>query len=381
MQIVFRYLLILLALGAMPFKALAENLKDSFEFSYNYYSDNVGVLVNTPFLGLQKRLSTHWGMNLSFQADAISAASMRSGNGNGDIVDNVIIDAVSGASGRYGFDDYRVAPTLSLTYEKDNFLINFGSYYSNEVDYDAIAGFFDGSYALNDANTILSLGGSYEASHWSPTTNRELSTNDKTQYQVNASLLQLLSPEAYVQFKFSYIDQEGFLASPYHYLVSDSFAQFDRYPETRKSMAAAMLFVGELTETIAFHLNYRYYSDDWKIASHTAEAQLFFDLSDSVMFGVRGRYYLQDKAYFTKELGEYSVNDDYIVSDYKYSAFNTTTTGVNLHYRPESIEDEPLVFQLSYDRYFTNDNDYIQNWYGQKSIQADLVSLSVTYDF
>jgi len=381
MQIVLRYLLIGLTLLAMPLKALAENIKDSFEFSYNYYSDNVGVIVNSPFLGLQKRLGENWGMNFSFQADAISAASMRTGNGHGDVTDTVIVDAVSGASGRYGFDDFRVAPTLSLTYEKDSFSINFGSYYSNEVDYDSIAGFTDLSFSLNDANTILTLGGSYEQAKWTPTTNRLLPTDTKTQYQLNASAMQLLSPKAYIQLRASYINQEGFLASPYHYLITDSFAQFDRYPELRSSFASALLFVGELTERIAVHVNYRYYSDDWKISSNTAEAQIFLDASDTITLGLRARYYAQTKAYFTKELGDYSVNDEFIVSDYKYSAFDTTTLGLSMHYRPEFLTDENLALQVSYDRYLTDENLYIQNWYGEKNIEANLATFSLIYDF
>jgi len=376
---ILKYLFIILAVIASPFKLMAETIKDSVTFSYSYYSDNVGVEVLSPLIGLQQRLSEKWGLNASIQVDAISAASMRRGSGN--VTDTVIMDAVSGASGRGGYDDLRVAPTVSFVYEDDDFLFTFGSYYSNEVDYETIAGFMELSNGFNDANTIITLGGSYETAKWSPIMNRALVDDSKTQRQLNASVMQLINDSAYVQVRGSYIVQDGFLASPYHYLIADGFAQFDRYPDARNSTAVAIQYVGSHFEDTSLHLNYRYYKDDWEIRSHTLEANFYYDMMDNLTLGARGRYYTQDGAEFAKPIGEYSVNDDYIVSDYKYTSFDTVTMGLSCHYKPGFFEDEALGLQLSYDYYSTDDNSYIKNWYGKSSIEADMVTFALTYDF
>ena len=373
----FKYFLVALAFVSIPVKILAEAIKDKVEVSYSYYSDNVGVEVLSPFISIQKRLNEKWGISASFQTDAISAASMRSNAGA--VVDGVQIDAVSGASGRMGFDDLRFAPTVSFMYEKGNATLTTGMYYSNEVDYETVAGFIDISNAINDANTIFSFGGSYEEAEWSPIINRDLALNTKEQRQLNASVMQLINDSSYVQLRFSYVDQEGFLSSPYR--VESIVGQFDRYPGERESTAIALQYVTALGESVAVHINYRYYSDDWKITSNTVEGQLFYDVVENLTFGIRGRYYSQEAADFVKDLGTYNVNDTYIVSDYKFTAYNTITLGASMHYKPGFFEDESVAIQLSYDRFTTDDNDYIQKWYGKKNIEADMATVSLTYAF
>ena len=363
-----------------PIKMVAGSLKDQIAVSYAFYSDNVGVDIFSPAISLQKLLSEHWALNASFAIDAMTAASIR--NGNGKVKDGVIVDAVSGASGRYGFDDFRVAPTVSLSYENGDFGANFGSYYSSEIDFDTIAGFGSLNYGFNDANTIVSIGGSYETAKWSPTTNRVLYPSDeKTQVQYNASIMQLINPEHYIQIRYSYIKQEGYLASPYKYLVNDTIAQFDRYPGMRTSYATALQYVGKVSENMSMHLEYRYYADDWDLSSHTVQGQLFYDLMDNLMVGVRARGYVQSKTSFTKKLNDYQVDDAYIVSDYRLTDFASQDVGLSLEYRPGFIDDENLAIALSYDIYQTDKNAYIENWYGESQIKARYGTVSIRYDF
>ncbi|MDF1880406.1 DUF3570 domain-containing protein [Sulfurimonas sp. MAG313] len=381
MQMMFKYCLILLAMVSAPIKLMAETIKDQIVMSYSYYSDNVGLNTYSPFISLQKRLGEHWGMTASFEVDAVSAASIRNGNGR-NIKDGVIVDAVSGASDRVGFDDLRTAPTISFMYSNGDFLMDFGSYYSTEIDYDVIAGFGSIGYGFNDANTIITLGGSYEQAQWSPSTNRKLfPSGEKSQKQFNASIMQLINPESYLQIRFSYILQEGFLASPYHYLVNDTTAQFDRYPGERTSYATAFQYVSQLGEDFSTHLEYRFYADNWDVQSHTVQAQLFYNIMDNLLFGVRARGYSQSKASFTKGLNDYRTDDKYIVSDYRLSALATTGAGLSLSYKPGFFNDDSVSFDFSYDVFSTDDNAYIENWYDETSLKANMFTFALSYDF
>lgn len=354
-------------------------IKDQVYMSYDQYSDNVGVEVYSPLLGIKQRLGEHFGIDFNVRADAISAASIRQGNGK--YKDQVIVDAVSGASGRLGFDDFRVAPTVSLQYENDSTAFSVGGYYSNEIDFDAASVFFNLTQSFNNANTTFSLGGSYANEVWTPTINRELDRNDKVSYDISASLTQLLTPERYFQIRFSYINQNGFLASPYHYLINDTFARYDNYPEKRQSYAAAFQWVEQFGEDFSAHGIYRFYSDSWEISSHTAEAKLYWEMFYNFTFGLRGRYYNQSKAGFTKKFYEYEKDDYYIVSDYRLSAFNSFTYGASIFYKPEFLEDSDGYISFTYDQYVTDDNNYIQNWYGKSSIEAQYFSIGFGYDF
>jgi len=386
MQIIFKYLFVVVALLLAPLKSMAGSFKDQIAVSYSTYSDNVGVKIFSPAISLQKKLSEHWGLSTAFAIDAMTAASIR--NGNGKVKDGVIVDAVSGASGRAGFDDFRVAPTVSLTYENDDFSANFGTYYSGEIDFDTIAGFASVTNGFNDANTIVSIGGSYELAEWSPTTNRVLigGLNDdpsgaKSQVQVNASVMQLINPTSYLQLRYSYINQEGYLSSPYRYLVSDTVAQFDRYPGVRTSYATALQYVTQLGEDFSAHAEYRYYADNWDVQSHTVQGQLFYDLMHNLMIGTRLRVYNQSKSSFTKKINEYEYDDAFIVSDYRLSAFQSIDTGLSLSYRPGFFPDENMAIEMTYDWFTTDENAYIENWYGETQIKAEYATISLSYAF
>ncbi len=371
--------LLLLAVVLFPFRLIADALEESFSVSYDYYSDNVDVQVYSPAFDFRKRLSEYWGMGVSLRLDAISAASIR--NGSGRYEDSVVIDAVSGASDRLGFDDFRAAPTLSFVYEKGDFVGSFGAYYSNEIDYNVYSGFMDLTYAFNDANTVLSVGGVYSYEVWTPSTNRYLPTDDKTLYSFSASITQLINPKAYVQLRAEYVDQSGLLSSPYHYLLQDGFAQYDRYPDRRRSFPIAFQYVQQLGDITALNADYRFYSDTWEMTSHTGEVKLMVDLGENITVGVRERLYGQSEVGFIKPLKDVSIDDRYIVSNYKYSALFSSTTGASILWRPSYFEDENVVINLSANYYTTDENAYILAWYGTTKIQAFYTTFGFNYEY
>lgn len=374
MQIVW----IIIAVLLFPFKLLADSLKDSASITYDYYSDNVGVNVYSPMVALTKKLGEKFALALSYRIDAITAASMRQANGK--YKDGVILDSITSASGRNGFDDFREAVTLSASYENDETTLSIGGYTSTEIDYTVYSGFASLAQRFNDANTVFTLGGSYSAEQWSPTIRRALSTTKKGVTSLNASLMQLIDSHRYLQVRVNYIHQAGALASPYHYVVNDSIARFDAYPDLRDSVAAAAQFVTTLGESASMHLIYRYYQDSWQIVSHTPEAKLFYDIADNFTVGARARYYMQNGAYFSKPIEEYSNEDDYFVSDYRYTPFNAMNYGVSMRWVPE-LFSESIALSLAVNRYESDENDYIKSWYNQDKIEAYFMSFGLDYTF
>ena len=359
---------------------VAEVLKEGVDISYDFYSDNVGVIVNAPVIGMKKMISEKWGIIANFRVDAITAASMYYASGKQS--DKVIVDAVTGASDR-AFDDLRIAPDLGFVYENGISRTDFGIYGSTERDYDVIALRLSEQLSLNDANTILSLGGVYSSENWRPAINRELKTTQKQVYSLTGSLTQLLNPRAYLTLNFEYTMQRGMLSSPYRYINTPYYAAFDKYPDRRQSFPLALTYVQQWGEDFASHLSYRFFADTWEMTSHTADAKLYYDVSDSMTLGVRGRYYTQSGVGFIKPLNEYTPDDDpdYVVGEYKYSNFSAYSAGLSLFYRPLFIEDENVVFKMSGNYYVTTDNSYIKAWYGENNIKAAYTSLSFNYEF
>jgi len=358
---------------------LASSLNDRIGMSIDFYSDNVGVYIVSPVYKISKKFSKHWAGVTSFRIDAITAASIRNGSGQG--YDAVTADALTGASGRAGFEDVRVAPTLGMIYENENFEMDFGRYISNEIDYDVSSNYINAKYAMNAANTIISIGAVSSYEGWNPSTSRDLSVSTKESNQVNASLTQLFTAKSYLQFRYSEVVADGYLSSPYHYLNGGTFIRYEAYPSHRESTAWAFLYVQQLGETVAFHGSYRYGSDSWQMESETVEAKLFYDLFDNVMVGIKGRVYTQTAADFVKKIDDYTQTDTYIATDYRLSALGTTTLGFSVSYKPESLEDKNFVFNSSFNYFQTDKNNYIDYWYGTPQISAFYMTFGIGYDY
>ena len=373
MQIIKSFFIGLMLL--VPFlKAQASNLKDSVSIGVNTYSDNGDVQVYSPTFSLMKTLSKNFLVGFKMRVDAIAAASIRNG-GN-----PVVADAVAGASGEAeGFDDKRYAPTFLVAYEDANNAASGGVYYSTENDYSGISIFGNYVRQFNEQNTAVGIGFSQSSDTWSPVFDRNLPRDDRKERKIDISINQLLSPTSSIQFVYSNMYSEGFLSSPYHYLLQKDFGRFENYKDTRVGHAVALKGVVMLNDENSMNYSYRYYMDDWDISSHTISSEWLKDFSDTVTSGLRVRYYSQTGASFAKEIGTYKKTDEYFAIDYRMSAFDSYDIGIPLIYRPSVMSDFRVT--ASVDLYQTSDNDYIKSWYDKSKITAVFTTLKVDYEF
>ncbi len=354
--------------------SLASELKDKVSIGFNTYSDNGDVQVYSPTFALFKKVSSEWMVGFKMRVDAISAASIRNGS------NPTTVDAVTSASSNEDiFDDKRFAPTLMATYESGDDILTFGGYYSSEVDYTGKAVFVNYIRQLNQQNTALGIGISQSADKWEPVFDRELPRDNRDESKIDLSVSQLISPTFSIQLVYSHMNSEGFLSSPYHYVVQDNFAKFENYPKTRVGDAFAFSGVYMINDDYATNFSYRYYTDDWGIDSHTVNVELLRDFGSSFTSGIRFRYYTQTKSNFSKEIGTYTLDDTYFAIDYRMSAFDSYTVGIPFIYRPKGYEDVKVTASIDY--YQTNDNEYIKSWYGVNNLQAISTTFNIEYGF
>ena len=359
----------------VPFlKGYASNLKDSASIGFDSYSDNGDVQVYSPTMSLMKTLSKNILIGFKMRIDAISAASIRNGGSP------VVVDAVAGASGKDGIaDDVRYAPTFLMAYDDGINSLSGGFYYSTENDYEGRAIFANYVRQLNQGNTALGIGFSQSFDKWSPVFDRELPRDDRNERKIDLSINQLIDPTFSMQLVYSYMYSEGFLSSPYHYVLRDSFSRFENYPQERTGHAVAIKGVKLLNDTNSMNFSYRYYNDDWEISSHTINVEWLKDFSNTITSGLRLRYYTQTKANFSQEIGGYDKTDDYFAVDYRMSAFDSYDIGIPFIYKPSRSSDWKLTASIDY--YRTSDNDYIKNWYDVDYIQAIYSTFRIDYEF
>jgi len=359
-------------LGALlPLKAFASSLQDKFSLGFDIYADNTDVEVYSPNFGFFRTLTKKFLIGIKMRIDAISAASIRRGGSPSRT------DVVIGAS-RRTFDDVRYAPTLLGVYDDGENSFTFGVYYSTERDYVGRSIFGSFTKQLNLQNTAITVGFSQSFDRWHPAIARKLPRTDRKERKVDLSITQLLSPTAFIQLTYSNIYSEGFISSPYHYVLKGKFALFEKYPETRQGHAFAFRMVKLLNEPTSVNFYYRYYFDDWGIKSHTLDIKLFRDVTEDITLGVRYRYYTQTKADFAKPINEYTLTDRYVAVDYRMSSFNSNTVGI-LFIKRFGLKGLKLKGGLNY--YWTSSNAYIKHWYGKDRIRAIFGSISLDYEF
>ena len=363
----------LFSLLLLQVNTFASSLKDSMSFGFDSYSDNADVQVYSPTLSLFKKLSHEWMIGFKMRIDTISAASIKNG------ANSAHVDAVTAASSTEDalYDDIRYAPTLMATYDDGANLLSIGAYYSTEIDYTGQALFMNYVRQLNEQNTVIGIGISQSFDKWHPVYDRALPKDYRDERKIDFSLNQLIKPEFSMQAVYSYMYSEGFLSSPYHYVLQNDFAKFENYPDTRVGHALALKGVYLLNGTNAMNFSYRYYFDDWDISSHTLNIEELHDFSSQFTSGIRFRYYTQTESNFVQNIGSYQVNDSYFATDYRMSAFDSYTVGIPFIYRRNNGDK----VKASIDYYQTTDNDYIKSWYGVSSISALFTTLSYEFDY
>jgi hypothetical protein len=351
---------------------MASNLKDKVSVGINTYNDTGDVDVYSPTFSIFKKVSSQWMLGFKMRVDAITAASIT----NGSNADHV--DVVTGASASDEFyDDIRLAPTLMATYDDGENTLTFGGYYSNEIDYEGKAVFANYVRQLNEQNTAIGIGFSQSFDTWKPVFDRALPKDNRDETKIDLSINQLITPTFSMQAVYSYMYSEGFLSSPYHYVLQDDIAKFENYPDKRTGHAFALKGVYMLNKDNAMNFSYRYYFDDWDISSHTINIEELHDFSHKFTSGLRFRYYTQTDSNFVKDVGTYTLDDTYFAVDYRMSAFDSYTIGVPFIYK---IDNEHKI-TASIDYYQTTNNEHIKSWYGVDNIQAVFTTLTYEFDY
>lgn len=356
----------------LPIKAFAGSLEDRADLTFDYYADNTEVQVYSPSLSFLKKLTRKFLIGIKMRIDAITAASIRKGGAP------AISDAVTGATVRRTYDDVRYAPSIFGVYDDGDNTLTVGAYYSTERDYTGRAVFLNYVRQLNLQNTAVGVGISRSSDIWDPIFKRNLPRKDRNELKVDLTLSQLLSPTAMIQAVYSYIRSEGFLGSPYHYLLTSRVARFESLPERRTGNALSLRLVKLINEPTSINLFYRYYSDDWKIGSHTIDLKVLRDIGRSLTAGIRLRYYTQSGAFFTKDPEDYTYSDQYVAVDYRLSSFNSQTFGI-LFLKELWVRGLSLKGAVNY--YTTSPNKQIRAWFGKERIQAWFGTLNLSYSF
>jgi len=316
-----------------------------------YDEDSGRTTIFSPQVEIAYDYGVDYAFDLSFGVDSISGASP------------TFYDAASGASassrgsttqenvvwGDVPYDDVRKFASLSVTKRlpsRDE--VTMGLSYSGESDY--YSGEVSGEYLHyldSSKNQSVTIGAAYQKNQvlvpcyeGNSECDAESGASQKFDIDVfNAEVgfTQIIDKNSLAKISFFAGKEDGFLSNPYmnvvRYYDTSPIIEGERKPDTRTSYGLTLSYARALGENVTVLGDYRYYSDDWDIDSHTINTEINYDPSETWGFNAGFRYYTQTAAKFYSGKKDYFTDQKYASSDRRMSAFDAFTYKVNTEYR------------------------------------------------
>ena len=243
---------------------------------------------------------------------------------------------------------------------------------SEEDDYESNAVAVSGEWELSSGLTTLSAGLSYASDTIEPSDaiafGRVLKESRQSR-SLSLGVSQVLDRSSVVFAGLGATTHTGYLSDPYKLR--------DIRPRKRFERALAVRYRRFLDNLRAsLHVDYRYYTDDWGIASHTLHTSWYQNVGASFQLVPNVRYYSQTNADFFRSVDDYSLSLDIDQSsDFRLAPYGALTVGLKgiVHFADWSVT-------ISVDRYTASEE------YGLKSgiehpAQLEFTLASVAFDF
>ena len=149
-----------------------------------------------------------------------------------------------------------------------------------------------------------------------------VSREERQSRSASVGVSQVIDRSSAVYAGLSVTDHSGYLSDPYKLR--------DTRPEERLERALSIRYRHFLDgPNAAVHLDYRYFDDDWGIASHTLHTSWYQNLGAWFQVVPNVRYYSQSEADFYRPVDAFNLSlDMHQSSDFRLSAYGAFTFGV-----------------------------------------------------
>ncbi|HAG96141.1 MAG: hypothetical protein CMK83_23360 [Pseudomonadales bacterium] len=369
-----------LALPAIAQLAQAAELPTKSELGYrytDYHEDDVDS--NQVLLGSNQRyeIGTHQlrlvapvGERFSLTVDALyesmTGASARAvvDNGQGE---SVLV--MTGAS----IKDTRTDMSAELRHYGNGGSEALVLGFSREDDYESINGSIDAERTSVDGVTTWSGGVGFSHDELEPVPEAGINRT----VAEKRSFLNAYVARARVHSPV-WQTQLGLYLGWYDGYLSDPYRSRDIRPDSRQQWAfsgRSRYFLKAVNAAV--HVDYRYYQDDWDIASHTLELAWYQSFTDAFTVSPRVRYYSQSQAEFYVPTDRGTRSGDQS-SDFRLSPYGAIAYGLGIGYY------QPAFGVNLYFEHYNSDGDYALKSVAEPSpflVDYRLLTLGVDYRF
>ena len=160
-------------------------------------------------------------------------------------------------------------------------------------------------------------------------------TEDRNTFALSLSYSQIVNRNFQLMFLADVITQQGYLSLPFHRVYfSDSSVHQELLPDMRLKIPLAVRASYFLGDNVIIRAYYRYYADDWKLTSHTANIEVPIKLSPFFSVSPFYRFYTQSETKYFKAYGLHTAADQYYTSNYDLSGFDSNFIGAGIKLTP-----------------------------------------------
>jgi len=263
------------------------------------------------------------------------------------------------------FKDTRVSFTAGYEMPVDRMnRVVFGGNVSNEYDFFSVGGSATWLKDINQRNTTLSAGFSFEYDTIKPvggfadplsemrgndqSTNKEDTTDNRVMSEVLLGVTQVVDRNTLVQFNYGFALSDGYHNDPYKVIsvVDDTTGEtvapttstlagryiYENRPDSRNKQSLFGKVKRYLSGDV-LDASYRYMWDDWDVVSHTIDMRYRWNMSGTQYLEPHVRYYSQQAAEFYRHsITETEANSqsygEYLSADYRLGDMVGTTLGI-----------------------------------------------------
>ena len=308
-----------------------------------YDENNNRVSVSAPSLSASYDIGTDYTIKADFVHDAVSGATP-----------SWQPDSSSGASSRDNsgdyvyenqkFDEERNAGSIMLTTRFENRdELYTGIDYSRESDFDSKAVSaeymhytdkshnqsinFGVSYGMNE---ILS----YDYDTGSGASQKETSTS----INIQAGISQIINNHSLLKVEGFTILDDGYLTNPHANIVRDYGTATqnlitENRPDKRTAYGVNLKYISMFGDNLSFKTNYRFYTDDWDVTSHTLDNDIYYSLNKKITLGAGFRIYTQSEANFYNKKKDFFTDEKFASSDERLSQFDALTYKASIDFK------------------------------------------------
>lgn len=348
----------------------------SAEVRGNYYWEK-STRVIAPAFRAQVDAPDSTTVHAGYLLDSITSASIATGAVVDKRFTEMRHDGELGVSRDFMLDEESTKLSVDLT-----------GRYSSEPDYKSLGGTLGLALSLDSDATIFALSATYvhddvsrilrgadRAMGGRDLSNRgEVGELDALAFSFKAS--QILTPVLTASLGYDLAYASGLHENPYRMVSVAGTLRAEDHPEERwrHTLYGRVAYFIKPTRT-AVHGIFRSYFDSWNIVAWTPEVRVYQEVTDSLMFRLRYRYYTQSQAYFGPPDGGYTANNIHYTADPKMTAFTGHLVGTEAVVTLRFLEETPLAFlseaeiELNFE-YIWNTNRYGDGVLGQTSLRV-----------